>query len=862
MTNRLKELEELEEADRLNMEWHREKELTQLHTHLRRVVQQASERSSGAQHRQDIQAEHRWKTYERRLVSLVGQEQKKRLNLLLNEQQTLENILRSVSRDIRTEVFMAAQSTQQRIKYFNKTLDIILKKESAGRMALHKQERYAFLVLRQKADKVMKEILRREFTSRVRDEKRSKHDEVLGTAGAAGDSSRSSRSSSAASNSDEKPKNTRQDSCSGELKDEDYSSDDRPSDSENTPHSGDEAKSGSNNNNTSGSRSRRRKDKNANRPANAAGSTKERKQQQSEQPKVERKSLIANKHSSEFYDQCLTSLVEKEHFKRAMLLDDEDVQWNSHLHHLDYLIMQDEERQLGLRQQQVDTNRVAARHLDVMQQDETAQRRKIEKSHERGVAAVVRKLNRGLLEESQRQEVEAVRHSVHTIRVERKFQHVTAQRAAMSEKDRQSYTTIAAVSPSTTLPPISQSQPYPYVDSREAGILRSEEQARARLEKEQELRLLMIRVQYRKAPQDDQVRFSTVKQRRLEQEKDTQAKLSKQQQALHEKSAVAVHMSKTLQAQALERRKACQDEHRSRAEIQADHQDSWTEIEKVYRSVTRTQMALDSVIQSESRERKELQNEEQSRRDALRATFGTWKPVPRKVIAPLPPPPTDFEEAKRVYAEFYKAAGPTKPRKTKEWEKPPPRSRRTISSIPMITTAMAKVVVSPQQEPKQQQQVRKAPEHLPRPPPKVSRDSKRAGNLSSSAPPAQTAAKPKQDSNKKTDITSAETSTERKHNTAEKHSVEAQAHGAHAPSPKKENGSPSKKTAAAPGPADKPRPSIEDDEYGEMSGSSSRSRTPSRSPSRTPSRASSEEHYSTDEDHSPDAPKRLSPTTA
>lgn len=852
--NRLREVEELEAAERTNIDWQREKDLMLQQSNMCRAMHLMSERTSGAQHKQERQAEHRWKTYERRVISLVCQEQKRRLTLLLGEQMALENILRSVSRDIRTEVFVSAQSTQQRIKYFNKTLDIILKKESQGRMAVHKQERYAFLVLRQKAGNAhSKQTSSRKATKQKKDP-------------AADPADSSTRS------------------------------DDRAlSDSEGHP-SGDDSKTGTTATNTEGSRSRGRSDRDSNnaaRKTNNGDITDSQQQQQQSTTSAagasERKSHVGHKHTAEFFEQCLASQTEKEAFKRSMLQDDEEQVWNQRMHHLDYLIMQDEERQLGLRHMAIDTNRVNARHVDVLLQDETTQRRKAEKMHEHGVATIVRKLNRRLLEESQRQDEEAIRHAVHSMRVERKFQHVTAQRAAMTEK----YTAAAGSSSSTTLPPISQSQSFPYVDAREGALLKAEEASRARIEKEQDLQQLIIRNQSRKAPQDvEGLRFTTVKQRRLDILHGTVARMSKQQQEQIEKSTQCAMVSKAQVAQAYERRKLATDEHRARVELMADSHARWVDVERSYKGVTRTLMAFDSVFGTESRARKEVAAEEQSRRDSLRNAFGTWKPVARKVIAPLPPPPTDFEEARRVYSEFYKStAGPTKPRKAaaKKWEPAPvhPRSRRTISSIPLITTAIAKIS-GPQQEQQQlfqqhllQRQKKQTPEHQPRPPPKsigaqraatsphvTTATSTQPGGAKTSGTERKKPAPPATDEGSARRSKPDTTSDSPNSTTKAQSKRETSPSSTSSPSAARSSSKPQKGTSSPNSGKKDEKPAsggaggaaIEDDEYGEMSGSSSRSGTPpSQRSSRASSRASSsgsakaadpeDQNYSTDEDH-------------
>ena len=417
----------------------------------------------------------------------------------------------------------------------------------------------------------------------------------------------------------------------------------------------------------------------------------------------------------------------------------------------------------------------------------------------------------------------------------------------MSEKDKQSYATLAA--PATTsssfLPPISQSQPYPYVDSREAQLVRSEEQGRSRIEKEQEMGLMTVRAQSRKAPQDIEGRCSTVKQRRLEQEKDTQAKLLEQQQADNEKAAVFAQMSKVFQTNNQERRKVFQEEHKMRVELQLEYAEGSSVLEKSYRGATRLQSTLDSLIQIEKRERREIAGEELSRRDALRATFATWKPAQRKAIAPLPPPPTNFQEAQRVYAEFYKQACPTKPKKSKEWEKPPPRSKRTIASIPMITTVFAKMVSGASSTQQQQHQTQgKKAEHQPRPPPP-------SGSQQAPPPRENRNTKPKSEPKKSVD----EKKVEAKQNPSNRQSSEGRSTKTEDIVVNDEDAPPPAAATAAAGTS----APIEDDEYGEMSGSSSRNEggaeehSPVRSRSATPS-----EHYSSDEDHSPESARRES----
>jgi hypothetical protein len=167
----------LEATQRQTLLWEEQKDIATLHVSLKRVLQLESDRIHQQQRRFEATCESRIRTVERKMTLLDGEEQKLRLAILKSEVLQLEAIVRQCTKLVRGEVFTATQDAQQRIKYFNKTLDIILKKEAAGRRDLLGMERYEFLVMKQRSDKEVTDTQRESLLLRMRKTKQQQHDQ-------------------------------------------------------------------------------------------------------------------------------------------------------------------------------------------------------------------------------------------------------------------------------------------------------------------------------------------------------------------------------------------------------------------------------------------------------------------------------------------------------------------------------------------------------------------------------------------------------------------------------------------------------------------------------------------------------------
>ncbi|CUE66414.1 Hypothetical protein, putative [Bodo saltans] len=166
-----------EATERETLLWEERKDIATLHVSLKRAQQLDNDRILQQQRRFEAACDSRIRTVERKMMLLDGEEQKLRLAILKSEVLQLEAIVRHCTKSIRGEVFTATQDAQQRIKYFNKTLDIILKKEAAARRDLLGMERYEFLVMKQRSDKEVTDKQREILLIRMRQTKQQQHDQ-------------------------------------------------------------------------------------------------------------------------------------------------------------------------------------------------------------------------------------------------------------------------------------------------------------------------------------------------------------------------------------------------------------------------------------------------------------------------------------------------------------------------------------------------------------------------------------------------------------------------------------------------------------------------------------------------------------
>ena len=108
------------------------------------------------------------KTLLRRQRSVSVSEQKKRLVIMETEQLELEVILRNLERDIRHDVFNAAVEMAIRVKYFNKTSDVIVRNEQQARRDFGNSERYERLVMKSQMDTKYTNLLLRDKLNKLR----------------------------------------------------------------------------------------------------------------------------------------------------------------------------------------------------------------------------------------------------------------------------------------------------------------------------------------------------------------------------------------------------------------------------------------------------------------------------------------------------------------------------------------------------------------------------------------------------------------------------------------------------------------------------------------------------------------------
>lgn len=116
--------------------------------------------------------------FARRVETIVANEEASRCEIAHTEHVRLEGILRFLDKRLREDILSAAYTIQQRLKYLNKTIDMVFKKEVSTRKALVGGERYAWLVMIQKFDAQTSKFLRQEVIDKVQQDKRAKHDRL------------------------------------------------------------------------------------------------------------------------------------------------------------------------------------------------------------------------------------------------------------------------------------------------------------------------------------------------------------------------------------------------------------------------------------------------------------------------------------------------------------------------------------------------------------------------------------------------------------------------------------------------------------------------------------------------------------
>lgn len=142
----------MEEVERLEIRWQETASISSIQASFVRGLHNQRDREELVALRAQEAKKRRNQTYVRRTAALEAEEQKKRLIFLQQEELHLEASLRMLEKDIQGDVFNSAYDAAQRMKYFMKTMGVIVKNEAALRREIVGAERYEWLLDRQRCD--------------------------------------------------------------------------------------------------------------------------------------------------------------------------------------------------------------------------------------------------------------------------------------------------------------------------------------------------------------------------------------------------------------------------------------------------------------------------------------------------------------------------------------------------------------------------------------------------------------------------------------------------------------------------------------------------------------------------------------
>lgn len=748
----------LEEAERQALRWSEEKDIAQLHVRFRRMNQQMEQRRQDHNRKTEGAARTRVNTISRRIVALDGEEQKLRLAILKAEVLHLESVVRSCTKAVRGEVFHTAQDAQQRIKYFNKTLDVILKKESGGRRDLLGSERYEYLILRQRCDREISEAQRNAQLQQIRLAKQAQHDRERQRSTFAADeslsNSRSNRSTGLPQTNNNRGeenvvqrqhskepdapiesettvakqegeteeqaerKSPEQDAPAAESSntgdavaldaqaDADEYADEFQEESpqkESSKHSRSTSRSSSSSSSGSGrvspaSPSRDAHTHSDHPPASenqAATSSLSNTQKvtvtaakkAASAAEVDSAELykhvqpvVVMKHPPAFFQRAFRELVAREEYKRLETQRQESVKIEQLRCHLQYL-----ETHEAQRQQEIETARVGgskesqerclARALKRVCDDEVRQRGRLLAEEEAGWSWLIRKVNRTILHEREQQSVRLAKLASHTNRIARKLQRLEAEKQQLSTAVRESVQVLhSGAEADTGLAAIGESQPYPAIQGSPDGeeslgaqvchrLLDIETKRRKYVEREAMLRRMVLQIYHRQKLKD----FGFFDESKMREEQHKLAETLLEREAaeavrllaeMDERIAAAQLQSQQRLHVQRSREKLIRDEQHTRNDIAGEYVSTLESSERHWKALQRLSTASNNVAARESSERKVLEKEEARLRDGLVSHHVRFKPLPpKKPLDPLPAPPPKFEDAIKLYNEFYRKNG-------------------------------------------------------------------------------------------------------------------------------------------------------------------------------------------------------------
>lgn len=613
---KIKQLVELEDIQREELKWEEEHSRCAARISFLKKCKIIHKQLDAVAKKQEIAVKRSHETLLRRIDTLITEEQRSRLYIMQNEALRLEGILRNLEEGIREAIFSAAYDVQQRIKYFNKTVEMITKSEVSERKIVVGAERYEWLVMFQRFDGTRLKILRQEVVEKVRAEKAAKHDKAreatvqqINTTGASQQQQKMYGGASLG---------TTQESAASLSPLPSFDASTPP-----TPRSGRKGADFRQNSKTSSPNASAR---------------------------------IVVRHNAEAKEKMRRTIEEQETLRRTLVVDEEERGWFTFTRFVDFIA----EREARYTRVDVNAEELAkcrTRRLQVTQKQEAQEREEIVLLEAVTFQGFQRKLNRIKLEDSKFQETEQIRQMGHEQRLAHRYNRITLQQMAFAEREKNAINDLLHVRKEETPIIVQQMMPDSTTISSDQSrerrqFFKREESARKQILQEETTYIHIFYAEMLAMAGDGDAtaaRIKAAQQRREEKERQDISKIQK-------KLDSTVNKTESLQRQSKlksEGDRILRAEMQERVKINQDHFDWHVMLTTSLKLASRMAALHPAMHEEEARLRLKLVSQERNLRESYAQAFKLgFKPKTKQPLPPLPAPPANFEKAKLMYASI------------------------------------------------------------------------------------------------------------------------------------------------------------------------------------------------------------------